>query len=151
MLLRRLGMRSSTLLIAASLLMIACSDKSSNSAGANRQSVLPSTQAQTPGKTVTISQFKFRPEVVTLNPGDTVEWKNVDAVPHKVASPDGKTISSGNIEKHGQWKFKADSEGIYEYQCAIHPSMKARLIVQSPEAASAAKPSAAHAALARSR
>ena len=156
MLLRRLGMRSSMVIMLALLSMIACSDKPSVPANANQQLSSSSGSSRTSGKTntVTVSEFKFHPEALTVNLGDTVEWKNADAVPHGVTSQDRKTIQSGHIEKHESWRFKAEKEGTYEYQCPIHPTMKARLVVQSAEAASAAKPSAAHgehAALSRSR
>jgi len=98
-----------------------------------------------------VSEFKFRPETLTVNSGDTIEWKNADAVPHALISLDKKTIQSGHIEKHASWRFRADKEGTYEYQCSIHPTMKARLIVQSAQAAAGDKPSAAHATLTRSR
>ena len=153
MLFRRLGMRSSALIMLASLSMIACSDKSSIPANANRQLSPPSGPVPTAGKTTTvmISEFKFRPEGLIVNLGDTVEWKNADAVPHALTSRNGKTIQSGKIEKHASWRFKPEKEGTYEYQCSIHPTMKARLIVQSAQADSMAKPSAGHAALSRSR
>jgi len=153
MLLRRLAMRSPTILVAASLLMIACSNKSSAPPGAGSQVSAPSGSASTTGKTSTvlISQFRFHPETLAVNVGDTVEWKSADAVPHAVRTRDGKTINSGKIEKRAAWRFKAEKEGTYEYQCAIHPTMKARLIVQSPQSSATAKPSAAHAALVRSR
>lgn len=152
MLLRRLGMRSSMFLIAASLSMIACSDKSSSSARANQQiSSSDPARPQAKTSTVIVSEFRFRPENATVNLGDTVEWKNADAVPHAVKSEDGKTIQSGSIEKHASWSFKAEKEGTYEYQCPIHPTMKARLIVRSAQAGAQPKPSAAHAALTRVR
>jgi plastocyanin len=144
-------MRSSTLITAASLLMIACSGKPSAPAGGNQLSTESGAAPAARTSTVLVSQFKFRPETVTVSPGDTVEWKNADAVPHALISQDKKTIQSGNIEKHASWTFRAEKEGTYDYQCLIHPTMKARLIVQSAQAAAAAKPSAGHAALTRSR
>ena len=132
MLLRRLGMRSSTILMAASLSMIACSGKPSVPANANQQHTSPSDPAQTPGKTTTetISQFRFRPEALTVNLGDTVEWKNSDSLPHTATAENEKDFDSGSIADGASWRFTANKKGSFDYICTLHPNMHGKLVVQ---------------------
>ncbi len=79
--------------------------------------------------TVLISGFKFVPETLTVNAGDTVVWKNEDIVPH-TATADGKSFNSKSIESKASWKYVANKPGTYPYICAFHPTMKAKLIVK---------------------
>jgi plastocyanin len=129
MFLRKLSARSATLLIAALLLRIACSaglHLSVREAAAAESSE----PVDNKSKTVLINHFKYQPDTLTVNLGDTVEWKNDDIVPHTVTGVDRKAFDSGRIAKGASWHFTATKRGTYDYLCALHPNMKARLIVQ---------------------
>jgi plastocyanin len=79
---------------------------------------------------VTIRDFKYAPEKVTVHEGDTVEWKNDDSVPH-TATADGKpAFDSGSIGTGAAWRYVAGAKGSYNYTCTFHPNMKGELIVQ---------------------
>ena len=78
---------------------------------------------------VAIKSFKFQPDVLTVNVGDTVEWKNGDIVAHTVLSAD-KSINSGTIAPGATWKYVAKKAGAFPYTCAPHPNMHAKLIVR---------------------
>lgn len=77
---------------------------------------------------VVISGFKFQPDVLTVNAGDTVEWKNADIVPHTVTALD-KSFNSGKIAPGSSWRFVAKNVGEFRYTCTPHPNMHATLIV----------------------
>ena len=81
--------------------------------------------------TVVINHFEFEPQTVTVNAGDTVEWKNEGVVPH-TATQDGPrpVFDSGNIQAGGTWRYVAKQKGTYSYSCTIHPYMKGKLVVQ---------------------
>lgn len=79
--------------------------------------------------TVTIKDFEYQPAILTVEVGDTVEWKNGDIVPHTVTAAD-KSFDSGSIRSGGSWKFVAKKTGAFDYICTFHPNMKAKLIVQ---------------------
>jgi len=83
--------------------------------------------------TVAIRAFKFEPATVTVNVGDTVEWKNDDIVPH-TATADSKAqkpvFDSGTIDTGAAWRYVARKKGTYNYSCTLHPNMKGKLIVQ---------------------
>lgn len=78
---------------------------------------------------ILISGFKYQPASLTVNVGDTVEWKNADIVPH-TATAVNKEFDSGSIAKGASWSFTAQKKGTYPYICTLHPNMKATLIVQ---------------------
>jgi plastocyanin len=83
--------------------------------------------------TVTIRDYKFEPETVTVHEGDTVEWKNVDKVLH-TATADGQAqkaaFDSGPISTGAAWRYVAGAKGTYNYICTFHTYMKGQLIVQ---------------------
>jgi plastocyanin len=80
---------------------------------------------------VLISGFKFQPADLTVNVGDTVEWKNMDAMPHNAVAKD-KTFDSGKLSTGmtGKYVAQAKDKGTHEYTCTFHPNMKGKLIVQ---------------------
>jgi plastocyanin len=80
--------------------------------------------------TIEIKQLKYFPNVVTVHPGDTVQWKNSDIVPHTATTVD-KGFDSGSIAVGGTWTLTVPAKtGDYFYKCTFHPNMKAKLIVQ---------------------
>ena len=81
--------------------------------------------------TVEIHNFAFEPATVTVHPGDTVEWKNEDNVPHTATANTPKPgFDSGAIQPGGTWRYDAREKGTYDYICTFHPYMKGELIVQ---------------------
>ena len=114
-------------LVAALALLAAMGFPSHASAGR------PSSSASAQPKTVTvvIRGFKFEPATVTVNPGDTVEWKNNDIVPHTATEDVSKpSFNSGTIEVGAAWRYIARNKGTYDYTCTFHPNMEGKLIVQ---------------------
>jgi plastocyanin len=78
---------------------------------------------------VGINEFKFAPAVLTVPVGTTVTWINHDEEPHTVTSATGAFGSAGlsNEETFAQTFTRP---GTYAYFCALHPHMKATLIVK---------------------
>lgn len=77
--------------------------------------------------TVTIEGMKYRPETVTVKPGDVVVWRNKDVVPHTVTAA-GK-FDSGQIAAGASWSWTATGTGRIEYVCTYHPGMKAMVLM----------------------
>jgi cytochrome c peroxidase len=68
----------------------------------------------------------FSKTALTVKPGDTVYFKNEDAVTHdiRITAPDG-SVNDRGLQKPGVdivYTFK--SPGVYHVGCGIHPSMK---------------------------
>jgi plastocyanin len=81
-------------------------------------------------QTIEIKQLKFLPPVVTVHPGDKVQWTNHDIVPHTATTVD-KGFDSGSIGVGETWTLTAPTKkGDYFYTCTFHPNMKAKLVVQ---------------------
>ena len=127
---RKASLASATLVLLAALALIAA---------AGFPSLASAGRSANPGSapqkmvTVTIRSFKFEPATVTVNVGDTVEWKNDDIVPH-TATADGEAqkpvFDSGTIQTGATWRYLARNKGTYNYICTLHPNMKGELIVQ---------------------
>lgn len=70
----------------------------------------------------------FNPAVLTITNGTTVRWTNLDSAPHAI---NGKNFSSQPFNKKGTWNYTFNRNGIFEYNCSIHPaSSKGRIIVE---------------------
>lgn len=78
--------------------------------------------------TVPIKNFDFTMEV-TVTPGSTVTWKNLDGEPHTVVSIDG-VFRSPALDQNDTFSFRFDKPGTYKYLCSIHPKMRAVVIVK---------------------
>ncbi len=78
---------------------------------------------------ITISNFSFAPNVLRVSPGTKVVWTNDDSVPHTVTS-DAGTFSSQTLDRGAKFEFVFNDKGTFFYHCAIHPSMKATIIVE---------------------
>jgi plastocyanin len=83
---------------------------------------------------VEIEDFAFVPQTVTIKVGDTVEWKNRDAVGHTSTSgtpgmPDG-IWDSGLLGEDDRFSFVFEGEGTYPYYCRLHTSMSGTVIVE---------------------
>jgi len=83
--------------------------------------------------TVVIRDFKFEPATLTLDAGDTVEWKNDDIVPHTATADGGgqkPEFDSGTIHTGAAWRSVTRNKGRYNYTCTLHPNMEGKLIVE---------------------
>jgi plastocyanin len=72
---------------------------------------------------VSIVEFAYDPDPVTIEEGGKVIWVNRDAAPHTATADDG-SFDTGMIE---QDKLKSESfkdPGTYTYFCQIHPDMQ---------------------------
>lgn len=78
---------------------------------------------------VKIDNFSFGPAVITVPVGSTVMWTNHDDVPHVVASDDN-LFKSKALDTDDRFTFTFTKPGTYEYFCAIHPKMTAKVVVQ---------------------
>ena len=77
--------------------------------------------------TIRISGFKFVPDRLEVNAGDTVIWRNEDVVAHIVSSDQ---LKGKNIESGGSWSYKAKERGTFSYICRYHPTMTGELSVK---------------------
>lgn len=85
------------------------------------------TPAVAADRRVTMSGNAYRPPVVTINAGDSVTWRNDDAVPHDAA---GNGWSTSLLTTGGSDAVTFRRAGRYAYLCTIHPGMRGTVVVQ---------------------
>lgn len=76
---------------------------------------------------VAIRNFAYAPNVLRVKPGTTVRWRNADGAPHTIT---GKAFSSDVLNRNGAYARRFARPGTYTYICALHPQMKATVIVR---------------------
>ncbi len=81
------------------------------------------------GTTVTIGNFTFGPETVTVPVGTTVTWVNGDDIPHTVVAVD-KSFKSKVLDTDDKFSFTFTKPGTYDYFCSIHPHMTGKIVVK---------------------
>jgi plastocyanin len=77
---------------------------------------------------VTIDNFTFKPEAITIPKGTKLEWENDDDIPHTVVETQGKFLSPA-LDTEDKYAFTFDVPGTYEYFCSLHPHMKGKVVV----------------------
>jgi plastocyanin len=112
-------------------------------AGCGGQSSGPNDPAGTPGSPtqvaddkaaavqIRIDNFTFQPAEVTIPVGMKVTWTNHDDVPHTAtSSAKPRQFDSGTLDTDDQFSFVFTAPGTYDYFCALHKHMTARIIVK---------------------
>jgi plastocyanin len=99
-------------------------------AGARPNPALASSEIPASGATIKIDNFSFGPATITIPAGSTVTWTNNDDVPHVVSSDDNKMFKSKALDTDDRFSFTFTKPGTYNYYCAIHPKMTAKIVVQ---------------------
>lgn len=77
---------------------------------------------------VTIHNFAFGPQIVTVKPGVTVHWTNQDSEAHTVTS-DAGAFNSSVLQPGASFSFTFTKPGTYSYHCSIHPFMTGKVVV----------------------
>lgn len=115
-------------------------------AGAARAEIYTSgPAAATPASSATPAQvqlinYAFRPSVVTIDPGTTVNWLNSDTgVFHNVTAAKG-AFNSQNLGFGMVFSFTFTKPGTYDYYCGVHPYMKGTVVVRGKVAAESPSP-----------
>lgn len=77
---------------------------------------------------VTIRNFAFGPQIVTVKPGVTIHWTNRDSEAHTVTS-DAGAFNSAVLQPGASFSFTFTKPGSYSYHCSIHPFMTGKVVV----------------------
>lgn len=84
----------------------------------------------TAGAKVSIKDFAFEPAQITVAVGEAVRWSNDDGAPHGIAFKDGAPGMPLMLPGQGFSRSFAKA-GVYDYVCAVHPYMTARVTVRA--------------------
>ena len=89
----------------------------------------PANQSSPQTYNIEISSFAFKQSRLTINIGDTVIWTNKDSASHTVTSDSGTELDSSSLSKNGMYSHTFTTVGTFDYHCAFHSNMKAKIIV----------------------
>ncbi len=77
---------------------------------------------------VTIDQFAFSPQEVTIAVGETVTWTNMEVIGHTATANDD-TFDSGTLTEGDSFSFTFDTAGAFPYHCEFHDNMMGTITV----------------------
>jgi plastocyanin len=92
--------------------------------------LLPALAQNTPGS-VTIDNFTFNPQRLTVKAGTTVTWTNKDDIPHGIASTNNAFSKSKALDTDSSFSFTFTTPGTYQYFCYLHPHMTGTIMVET--------------------
>ena len=77
---------------------------------------------------VTIDNFAFTPDVLSVKAGTKVVFVNHDDIPHTVMA-DHKEFRSKALDTDDKFEFTFTTPGDVPYFCGLHPHMKGKIVV----------------------
>jgi amicyanin len=88
-------------------------------------------RAQTAAAAVSIDNFTFTPQTLTVKAGTTVTWTNKDDIPHGIAATGNSFKRSNAMDTDDSYSFTFTTPGTYQYFCYIHPHMTGTVVVEA--------------------
>jgi plastocyanin len=88
-------------------------------------------RAQAPAAVVSIDNFTFTPQTLTVKAGTTVTWTNRDDIPHGIASSNNAFSKSKAMDTDDSYSFTFTTPGAYAYFCYVHPHMTGTIVVEA--------------------
>ena len=76
-----------------------------------------------------INGLAYIPSRIEIAVGTTVQWKNQDPLIHTVTATDG-SFTSPQFGLDATYRHTFTKPGTYSYYCALHPNMKATVVVK---------------------
>jgi plastocyanin len=87
--------------------------------------------AQVAATAVSIDNFTFSPQKLTVKAGTTVTWTNKDDIPHGIAATNNAFARSNALDTDNSYSFTFTTPGSYQYFCYIHPHMTGTIVVEA--------------------
>jgi len=87
----------------------------------------PATPAST--ASVTIQDFSFSPQTLSVKKGTAVTWTNQDSSQHTVTGDNTKGFASKPLGKGDSYTFTFNAAGTFTYHCSFHSSMTGTVVV----------------------
>ncbi|GMQ98888.1 MAG: hypothetical protein BMS9Abin17_1420 [Acidimicrobiia bacterium] len=110
-------------IVAGALVLAACSSSSGESVATS------SAESSGGGAGISIENFAFGPDDLTVSVGDTITWTNDEnGVPHTTTADDG-LWDSATLRPDDTFAFTFTEAGTFTYFCSIHPAMRATITV----------------------
>lgn len=126
------GVRSRRVMIAAAAMAAGAALAACGSSGSTSTSSTGAATAASGGSTITIKNFGFQPDHLTVHPGQMVTVVNEDSVDHTVTAKagSGATFDTGDLSQGQKTTITAPTKpGTYPYFCRIHNFMQGTITV----------------------
>ncbi|CAN5170355.1 hypothetical protein BH18ACT5_BH18ACT5_13520 [soil metagenome] len=78
---------------------------------------------------VTVENFKYLPDPITISVGDSITWTNEDPVGHTSTATDD-SFNTGMFFPDKSATLTFDAAGTFPYFCATHPEMVGTIVVE---------------------
>jgi amicyanin len=88
-------------------------------------------RAEAPATAVSIDNFTFAPQTLTVKAGTTVTWTNKDDIPHGIAATNNGFAKSKALDTDDSYSVTFTAPGTYQYFCYIHPHMTGTVVVEA--------------------
>jgi plastocyanin len=92
--------------------------------------VLPGWAQNAPAGAISIDNFTFTPQTLTVKAGTTITWTSRDDIPHGIASTDSAFTKSKALDTDQNYSFTFITPGTYKYFCYVHPHMTGTIVVE---------------------
>jgi len=80
---------------------------------------------------VSIDNFFFTPQKLTVKAGTKITWTNKDDIPHGIASANNAFAKSQALDTDDSFSFTFTTPGTYQYFCYLHPHMTGTIVVEA--------------------
>jgi plastocyanin len=94
-------------------------------------------RAASPATAVSIDNFTFTPQTLTVKAGTTVTWTNKDDIPHGIAATNNVFTRSKALDTDDSFSFTFTTPGSYQYFCYVHPHMTGTIVVEAASGSNA--------------
>jgi plastocyanin len=88
-------------------------------------------RAASPATAISIDNFTFTPQSLTVKAGTTVTWTNKDDIPHGIAATNNAFKRSQALDTDDSFSFTFTTPGSYQYFCYVHPHMTGTIVVEA--------------------
>ncbi len=78
---------------------------------------------------VSIDNFTFAPDPLTVGKGTLVTWTNHDDIPHSIVLAT-LSVHSKAMDTDQAFSYRFDKAGVFSYVCGLHPHMQAKVVVK---------------------
>jgi plastocyanin len=117
--------------VIVAVVLVGCGAAAYGSGGGSKPTSTPAAGgAGGSGSSVTIENFAFTPQTLTVKAGTTVTWTNKDGAPHTVTSADSlgtdaatTGLFDAQLGQGQSFSFTFSKPGTYFYECTIHKGM----------------------------
>jgi plastocyanin len=79
---------------------------------------------------ISIDNFTFTPQTLTVKAGTTVTWTNKYDIPHGIASENNAFARSKALDTDDNYSFTFTTPGTYKFFCYVHPHMTGTIVVE---------------------